>query len=312
MSIGPFRLSHRNSGTALGHIAGIIAVAMWGYSFVASRVLLDNGLGPVQIYVLRSIIAYVLILLVCHKRLFAQSWRDEGLFVLVGMTAGSLYFIAENTALEYTLTTNVSLLTSMSPLLTAIIVAFLYRERLGVGMWIGSAFAVLGVACVVFNASASIEVRPFGDLLALAAAFSWGVYSIILKKLNAGYDVWFISRKTFFYGILTAILFLIFEHDTVDLAKAFSNTEVWGNMLFLGIGASLISYVLWAVAVDRLGAVKANSYMYFQSVVTLIVSAILLHEPITPIGCTGILLILGGLWLGENFKKLIDKVKKIS
>ncbi|MDE6469181.1 MAG: EamA family transporter, partial [Muribaculaceae bacterium] len=106
-------------GTLLGHLAALVAVSMWGYSFVSSKVLLDNGLGPVIIYVLRFALAYVLVAFISHKRLFASSWREEGMFCLCGLAAGSLYFIAENTALEYTLATNVSLLTSLSPLLTA-------------------------------------------------------------------------------------------------------------------------------------------------------------------------------------------------
>lgn len=98
-------------GTIMGHLAGVITVSMWGYSFVSSKVLLENGLGPVQIYVLRFLLAYVIVLGLNHKKIFSHSLRDELLFAVCGLCAGSLYFIAENTALEYTLTTNVSLLT---------------------------------------------------------------------------------------------------------------------------------------------------------------------------------------------------------
>ncbi len=294
----------------LGHLAALGAVAMWGYSFVASKVLLENGLGPVQIYVLRFILAYVVILFISHKRLFAYNLRDEILLALCGLTSGSLYFIAENTALDYTLTTNVSLLTSMSPLLTAILVALIYKnEKLGIGTWIGSLLACAGVACVVFNSSTNFEVRPFGDFLSLAAALSWAVYSIILRQVNAGYDVWFISRKTFFYGLLTSLPFLFYEKDSASWQVIFGSWEVIGNLLFLGLGASTISYVLWAFSVRAIGAVKANNYMYFQSVVTLIVAAIVLHDPVTIIGVVGIILIIGGLWGGDNINSLISRRK---
>lgn len=295
-------------GTIIGHLAGIITVSMWGYSFVSSKVLLDNGLGPVEIYVLRFLLAYAIVLCLNHRKLFAQSLRDEALFAVCGLCAGSLYFIAENTALEYTLTTNVSLLTSMSPLVTALLVALVYKtEKLGVGTWVGSAIAIMGVACVVFNSSSSLEVRPLGDFLSLAAAFSWAVYSLVLRRLNAGYDVWLITRKTFFYGLVTAVPFLMFERDTVDLLEALPRPEVYGNLLFLGLGASTAAYVLWALTVRQVGAVKANNYMYLQSIVTLLVSAVVLGEKITLLGCTGILLIIGGLWLGENINKFLAR-----
>ena len=298
-------------GNFVGHIAAFLTISMWGYSFVSSKVLLENGLGPVQIYMARFLIAYVLIAFISHKRLWASNLRDEGLFCICGLCAGSLYFIAENTALKYTLTTNVSLLTSMSPLLTAMLVGLVYKnEKLGIGTWLGSAIAILGVGCVVFNSSTAVAVNPLGDFLSLAAAFSWAIYSLVLRSLNANYDVWFISRKTFFYGLLTAIPFLIFENDTVDLSDIIGRPEVFGNLLFLGVGASTVAYVLWAVSVKQLGAVKANNYMYLQSVITLIVSAIVLGEPVTVIGLLGIILILAGLWAGDNINKILASRKK--
>lgn len=302
-------LKNTNKKTLLlGHIAALFVVTMWGYSFVSSRVLLDNGLGAVQIYVLRFILAYIIMIFLSHSRLLSRNMRDEMLFFLCGLLAGSVYFIAENTALEYTLTTNVSLLTSLSPLITAILVSIIYKnEKLGKGTWIGSLIAVVGVACVVFNSSMNLEVRPLGDLLSIAAAFSWAVYSILLRQLNANYDVWFISRKTFFYGLVTAIPFLLFENHDCDLADTLVRPAVWGNLLFLGVGASTIAYVLWAYSVKVLGAVQANNYMYFQSIVTLIVSAVLLGEAITIVGTTGILLILGGLWLGDKLNERWNK-----
>ena len=196
----------------------------------------------------------------------------------------------------------------MSPLITALLVGFVYKnEKLGAGTWIGSALAVMGVGCVVFNSSATLQVNPLGDFLSLAAAFSWAVYSLILRRLNANYDVWFISRKTFFYGILTALPFLLFEADSVSLLDVVTRPAVYGNLLFLGLGASTVAYVLWAQSVKTLGALVANNYMYLQSIVTLVVSDVVLHEGITVIGVTGIVLIIGGLWVGDNINKLLDR-----
>ncbi len=295
-------------GTILGHIAALLTITMWGYSFVSSKVLLDNGLGPVHIYFYRFIIAYLIVLIISHKRLMATNWREEGMFLMCGLLSGSLYFIAENTALEYTLTTNVSLLTSISPLFTAILAGLVYKtDKLGVGTWLGSGIAILGVAFIVFNSSTSVEIRPLGDLLALSAAASWAFYSLILRSLNAFYDVWFITRKTFFYGLITSVPFLLFENNSIALTELMSVPAVWANLLFLGLGASTLAFVLWAISVKRLGAVKANNYMYFQTIVTLIVSALVLGEHVAFIGYVGIFLIIAGLWVGDNINKYISR-----
>ncbi|MDE6311727.1 MAG: DMT family transporter [Muribaculaceae bacterium] len=283
------------------HVLATIAVCMWGYSFVSTKVLLENGLGPTQIYICRFIIAYVIVLCISHKRMFSRTKMDEFLFFICGLLSGSLYFIAENNALEYTLATNVALLTSLSPLITMMLVACIYRnEKISIGTWIGAAIAIVGVACVVFNSSNDVQIRPLGDLLSIIAAFSWSVYSLILKKLNAVYDVWFITRKTFFYGLLTAIPFLVLgDAGGVNPFSVMSRPAVWGNLLFLGLGASTISFLIWGNTVKRLGAITANNYMYLQPVITLIVSAIVLKERVNFIGITGIVLIIGGLWLGD-------------
>lgn len=284
----------------LVHLAAVVCVSMWGLSFVSTKELLNAGMGPVEVYIYRFTLAYFVVLLVSHKRFKSHSWRDEGLFALCGICAGSIYFIAENTALKYTLTTNVSLLTSLSPLITVLLTDMLYRDqRPGWRTLLGSAIAFGGVACIIFNSASNLEIHPLGDILSIAAAFSWAIYSLILKRLNANYDVWYVTRKTFFYGVLTALPFLAFAPPLCNPVHLLSNSLVVANLLFLGLGASTISYLLWSVAVKNLGAITANNYMYFQSVVTMIAACFILGEAITPVGVTGCLLIIGGLWLGD-------------
>lgn len=289
--------------TILGHLGAVITVGIWGGSFVSTKVLLDNGMSPAEIYVYRFFLAYLLVLVMSHSRLWSNSLRDEFLFAVCGITGGSIYFVAENTALEYTLTTNVSLLTSTSPLITSLLVGILYKsERPNKGMLIGSLIAFMGVGCVIFNSSFNVEIRPLGDILSLAAAFSWAIYSLVLRKLNVVYDLWFITRKTFFYGVVTAIPFVLSEplNNPLELMKI---PSVVGNLLFLGIGASMVAYYLWAKIIKQVGAIKANNYMYLQSIFTLIISALLINEHISIVGIFGCCMILGGLWIGDRLSQ---------
>lgn len=96
----------------VSHICYVCSDSL-GLSFISTRVLLDNGLHPIEIYIYRSLIAYLALLAICHKRLLANNLKDELLFVLCGIVAGSVYFISENIALQYTLVSNVSLITSL-------------------------------------------------------------------------------------------------------------------------------------------------------------------------------------------------------
>lgn len=285
------------------HIGAIFAVTAWGLSFVMTKVLLDNGLGPVAAYVYRMVIAYALMVLLSHNRMWCRNLRDELLFVLMGMCAGSIYFISENTALEYTLVTNVSLITTASPLLTAMLVGFVYKnEKPSRGVILGSFIALLGVGLVVFNSAVKLQLNPLGDFLALLAALSWAVYSIVLRRLNATYDVVFITRKMFFYGLITAVPFMLVKGEALAL-DALANPVVWGNLLGLGLMCSVVAFVVFNEAVKRLGAVTASNYLYFQPIVTLIFSVIILNEAVSFIGYAGCGLILLGVFLSDYLSR---------
>ena len=285
------------------HLGALLTVTAWGVSFVSTKVLLEHGINPTEVYVVRTLLAYLLVLCVCHKRIFSNSLRDELLFVSCGLCAGSLYFIAENTALEYTLVSNVSLIVTLSPLITTLLVGAIYKnERPGKGVLMGSLIAFLGVGCVIFNSSFVLDVKPLGDLLSLSAAVCWSVYSLVLRKLSAFYTVMFISRKTFFYGMVTASPFLIAipEHTPLDVYLQF---DVWSNFLFLGVFCSMIAFIIWAFTVKGLGAIKANNYLYVQPIITLIASALLLSEKVSIVGYVGCSLILLGVWISDRMSR---------
>lgn len=284
--------------------AGMLATAtLWGLSFISTRVLSDQGMHPVEIYMYRFLMAYLVLLAVCHKHILSYSWRDEGLFVLLGLTGGSIYFIAENIAVTLTDVANVSLITTMSPIITVFLVAALYRnERPSQWIVIGSFIAIVGVVMVVFGGGEGASFHPAGDLLALGAAVSFSVYSIIIKKLNVTYSSLFITRKSFFYGLVTALPLMLMEPEHMALSQL-ASVDVLGNLLFLGIVCSLLGFLAMARAIQVIGPVKANNYLYVQPIVTMIAGWIILGERVLWTGWTGCALIIGGLWLGESLAR---------
>lgn len=282
------------------HIGALVAVSAWGASFVATKVLTNAGLNAVEIYIYRFLLAYVVTFLFCPRPFFSHSLRDELMFLLCGICGGSVYFISENTAVIYTMVSNVALITALSPIIVMVISAGVFRsERISRGFILGSVIALIGVGCVIFNSSMEVNVNPFGDMLALLSAVCWAVYTILLRPLNATYSAWFISRKTFFYGVITALPFMAMEPTHTPLARLLE-TDVLLNLCFLGLICSFLAYVLWSFTVRRLGPNKSGNYLYFSPIVTLVLSAIVLSDPITVIGVTGCALILGGVILSEK------------
>ena len=106
--------------TLIYHLTAFLVVAIWGSTFVCTKILLVNGLTAAQIFTLRFIIAYVLLLAFSLTRrsfrCWADTWRDELIMAALGLTGGTLYFLTENSAMNYTTTTNTSLIVCCCPL----------------------------------------------------------------------------------------------------------------------------------------------------------------------------------------------------
>lgn len=310
---GTLSTQRHSGGKLLYHLGIIFTVSVWGASFVSTSVLLQNGLGPVEIYIYRFTLAYLILLLIDHRQMMSNSLRDEFTFMLCGLTSGSIYYIAENSSLEYASASDVSLITALSPLLTAMLIGILYKtERPSLGMWIGSTVAFLGVGCIIFKDDATRTEgmsSVIGDLLALASAMSWAFYSLLLRRISANYSTTFITRKTLFYGVVTSLPFLAFQPDFSPI-DTILKPEVMGNLLFLGIVASLICFFLWSVSVKRIGPIASNNYLYFAPVVTMIVAWLVLGDKITALGYIGCALVIGGLILGDYLTDFMERFKQ--
>lgn len=289
----------------LAHIGCLITVIAWGSSFLSTKILMEQGgFTPVETYVYRFFAAYLVLFIVSCRKLWADTWRDEIVLALCGICSGSLYFITENYALKLTTTANVSLLASISPLFTTFLVALIMRTRVKSGALLGSLIAFAGVACIIFSHGESLEIKPAGDLLALAAAFCWAIYSIAIKRLLPLYSSIFISRKLFFYGVITAVPLLLLQKEPLHLGILFdfSQPHFLMNFLFLVLMCSLLAYLIWNEVMKYLGPVTTNNYLYLQPLVTMIAGSMFLGETIYLLGYVGCVLIIGGLIISDKVK----------
>lgn len=194
-----------------------------------------RGFTPVEVYFYRFLAAYIVLFLFTFKNIRSKSWRDELSFLLCGVCCGSLYFITENYALTLTTAGNVSLLVSISPIFTTILVAVMFRQKIQTGVIVGSVVSFIRPGCIIFSHGGSLEFRPAGDLLALSAALSWAVYTVAIKRVLPLYSGFFVTRKLFFYGVLTALPLLLMQQGASHVGSLwnFSEPSILMNFLFL-------------------------------------------------------------------------------
>lgn len=283
-----------------GHAAALLTIAIWGTTFVSTKVLLQD-FQPTEILFFRFALGFVALVAAYPRRLGPTTPRQELTFAAAGACGVFLYYLVENVALEFTSASNVGVIVSTAPLFTALLARISPEgERaLGGRFAVGFVLAFAGVALVSFG-GASFSLNPLGDGLALAAAFVWACYSILTRKI-AGFGCAAIlaTRRTFAYGLLFMMPTLLLSGFDPGLER-FADLENLLNMLYLGLGASALCFVTWAVAVRALGAVRTSAYIYLVPVVTVTASALILGEPVTWMTVAGTALAVVGLLLSER------------
>ena len=265
-----------------GHAAALLTIF-----FISTKVLL-TGLRPVEVLFLRFALGFAALCLLYPRRLRLAGRRQELWFAAAGLCGVTLYFLLENIALTCTLASNVGVLVSVSPMLTALLSHFLLRrERLRPLFFAGLAVALAGVAMVSYNGAA------------LLAAAAWSAYSLLTRRLSAfGSPVVQTTRRTFAWGLLFLLPVLPVLGFRPGLGTLTEPVYLL-NLLYLGLGASALCFVTWGFAVGRLGAVRTSAYIYLVPVVTLVTSALVLGEPVTPLSLGGAALTVAGLALSE-------------
>ena len=306
-------------GNNIFHLIAFLTVAVWGTTFVFTKLLIVNGLSPAQIFTLRFIIAYVMLtafsllrpLFLRRKlqaskpdkwrkvqhRWLSSNWRDEMLMLALGVTGGSIYFLSENEALRFTTATNVSLIVCSCPLFAMLIIGMFYKsERFASRHMLGSLLALLGMAIVVLNGRFVLHLSPLGDTLAFGACLSWALYSLLMKPVMYRYSALFITRKVFFYGVLTILPYYLVVPGMPSLEVLLRPT-VMANLFFLGCVASMLCYLTWGWCMARLGAVKCTNWVYLNPITTIVFAWLILDEQITSYFLIGAVFILLGMYI---------------
>lgn len=311
----------KRQGLLFYHLLATLIVTVWGVTFISTKVLINSGLTPAQIFTIRFTIAYIGIWVVClikggrDKVLFTSNLKEELMMVFLGVTGGSLYFLTENTALAHTQASNAAFIVCIAPLLTLLLTLLLKRlfkgplmdgledVRLGFPLIGGTLLALTGMFLVVFNGY-TLHISPKGDLLAFGAALCWALYSQFMSQMTLRYGTFFATRKVFFYGLITIIPVILLSDNSNLPDVQFSAIQVWGNLLFLSVLASLFCFIGWNRVMAAIGNVTSTNYVYLNPVITLIAAIIILGESMTVTAAIGSAMILGGVILaGVKTKK---------
>lgn len=308
----------KNKGIIV-HIAGVIAMIIWGLSFIWSSQTYKS-LNPTATIFLRLVIATAFFSAILFSFRLNEKIRREHLklFAVAALFEPFLYFIFEGYGLIYTTPIISSAIIAMIPLVTPVAAAIFLKERLSAMNIVGLIVSFTGVIVMLLNKDMEFSASPLGIMFLFLTVLVAVGYSIALIKLTHLYKP---MTVTWMQNIIGMIYFipLVFIMEKF-MPSDFGNVRAYiVPLVCLGIFCSAIAYALWAYAYSKLGASKANVYTNLIPVFTAIFSYIILifnrdNMDISDIEAyelnvqkiAGIALVVGGLFLSQKKSRKDD------
>jgi drug/metabolite transporter (DMT)-like permease len=275
----------------------VLAVLFWGASFIATKYLL-NELTPETIISMRMILAISLLLVIAliQKRDFTIHLKSHGYIFILALIAVFHLWI-QVTGLKFTTASNTGWIIGTAPIFMALLGLIFFKEKLNFIKIIGIVVATFGLLLLVGKGNpANIDfIKNKGDLLVLSSAFTWGIYSMVNKKISLNYSP---VMTILYLFIMMAIIIIPFTLSVSSIKSVVNLSGIgWIAILFLGLLCSGVSYVIWAYALREMESAKVGAYLYFEPFVTVIAAWIFLREDISLLMILSGLIITAGVFL---------------
>ncbi|MFN7035233.1 MAG: DMT family transporter [Bellilinea sp.] len=278
----------------------LFAVAVWGGSFIATKIALREAV-PVTIVWVRFGIGVVILGFAVALR---GSYRRPGLrdltyFALLGGLGITFHQWLQSTGLITAQATTTAWIVASTPVFMAVLGWLFLRESLGVIRAGGILLAAAGVLLVVSRGDLrALSLGQFGapgDLLILISAPNWAVFSTLsrdgLRRYPAALMMFFVMG----FGWLFSSVFFLSGPGPADLIHF--TVDGWTAVLFLGIACSGLAYIFWYDALQALPSAQVGAFLYLEPLVTVAVAGAVLGEALTPATLIGGVIILLGVWL---------------
>ncbi len=288
------------STSTLIRLKALFAVTVWGASFVAVKIVLQE-ISPVTLIALRfalgiAVIAFLL------GRARGFKWvgaRDLARLALLGFISIALHQALQANGLVFTSATSMSWLVGLNPVFTAILALLFLSERFNAMRVAGLVIAFVGAIVVVTKGIFAPDTlrlpSTLGDLFALASALNWAIFSVaskpVLKRLPPLLMIAYVMTT----GWLFVLPFFVGAQAWNEFARL--SASGWLAIVFLGVFCSGVAYIYWYDALKHIDASQVAAYIYLEPLVTVLVAVWLATETFTIITFLGGITILSGVYL---------------
>lgn len=279
-----------------GILSGLIAAAIWGGMYVVSKVVLEV-IPPFTLLALRlilGILSLTLIFLLQHAKDLTQSLppaRQVRASFLVGVVGYGISLGFQFVGTKLSTASNGALVTSATPAFVLLFAPRLLHEKNTPRRILALLVSTLGVLAVIDPRKAELSSSLFwGNLSLLAAALTWALYSVLVRKVAPQADLLASSAIMLAGGLPISLLFGAGEIQTHGIGQI--TLGVMGGILYLGMVSTALAMFLWNYAFAKLPAALASLTFFAQPVVGTFLGWLFLKEQIT------LLFVVGGILIG--------------
>jgi drug/metabolite transporter (DMT)-like permease len=286
------------SSTTRAYTGAVFAVLVWGASFIATKIAVRET-DPLTVICLRfGIGVLVLFAAVAIRGEFhVPGWKDLVQFLAIGTLGITVHQWLQVTGLVTARASTTAWIITATPLTIAIVGWIVLRERLGWRPWVGIAVGAAGVLLVVsrgdWTSLAAGSFGSIGDLLVSISTITWALFSVYSRRMLQRHAAAPMMLYVMAGGWLMAAVPWILSGGVAEVSRLTSSG--WTAIVFLGVLCSGLAYVYWYDALRVLPTARVGSLLYLEPLVTMVVAAILLGEPITAFTIIGGIVILGGV-----------------
>jgi drug/metabolite transporter (DMT)-like permease len=301
--------SKLSNHTVQGFLLAIIATLLWSGNFIIARKV-SNAISPISLAFFRWTCASLVLLPFAYKQVIAEwsplkaNWR---ILTWIALTGIALFNTFVYVAGHNTTAINMALIgTTSSPIFATAMAVIFLKERLGFYRIIGMIICILGIVLLISKGSWEVLFSfkfSSGDTWILAGAFAFAVYNILVRKKPVNISALSFLLIIFVLGSLMLFPFFIIEQLTVKTPTDWSPT-LFGSILYLGIGTSVLAFWCWNLAISKLGAGRTVLFGNLIPIFSTLEAILILGETVTPIHFYSGILVISGLVIANiTFKK---------
>lgn len=282
-------------------IAGVtFAVIVWGASFVATKVALREVSAVTVVWLRFGMGIPILAAAVAARKQFEPVARNEiGYFALLGFLGIAFHQWLQSTGLQTAQATTSAWIVATIPVIQAVLGWAVLKEKLGRFIIAGVTLAAVGVLLVVTKGDllSLLQGRSgtIGDLLVLFSAPNWAVFSILSRRGLQRHRAALMLLYVMGIGWLFISALFFAGPGLADIARL--TIRGWLAVSFLGVFCTGLAYIFYYDTLQVIPASQVGVFIYIEPLVTVILAAIILPEPLNLPTLLGGGIILTGVWL---------------